>query len=130
MRKANYKLCSQGLQTRLDDCTYPHSKVDDKTCHHLKVPSVFVCSSEQIGLFHDAQKFLLVHLSIPISVSFVNHFLQFLISHPLAQFFSNSLQIFERNFASFVIVEQAEGLQNLVFGWFKAQGSHGNLQLL
>merc|ERR1712141_936396 len=88
------------------------------------------CSSEQIGLFHDAQKFLFVHLSISISVSFVNHFLQFLIGHPLPKFFSNSLQIFERNLASFVIIEQAEGLQNLLFLRFKAQGSHGNLQLL
>merc|ERR1711993_207519 len=42
--------------------------------------------------------------------------LQFLIGHPLTKFFSNSLQIFDRNFASFVIIEQAEGLQNLVLG--------------
>merc|ERR1719174_3113242 len=53
------------------------------------------CSSEQVGLLHDAQKFLFVHLSITISVSLINHLLQFLVGHSLTQFLGNSFQIFE-----------------------------------
>ena len=72
------------------------------------------CSSEQFGLFHDAQQLLLAHLSSTISVSCVIHVLQFLIGHPLTQ--SKSLQMCERMFTSFAIIEQAEGLHNLVIG--------------
>ena len=72
------------------------------------------CSSEHFGLFHDAQQLLLAHLSNTISVSCVIHVLQFLIGHPLTQ--SKSLQMCERMFTSFAIIEQAEGLHNLVIG--------------
>jgi len=61
-------------------------QVVDKTCHHLdglsshhfaKSDAVFrFPTQEKVSLLHDAQKLLFVHLSIAISVRFVNHFLK------------------------------------------------------
>merc|ERR1712146_724108 len=33
-------------------------------------------ASEQVGLLHDAQEFFLVHFSIPVPISLVDHFLK------------------------------------------------------
>merc|ERR1740123_1046723 len=69
---------------------------------------------EEVCLLHDAQKLLLVHLAVAITIGFVNHFLKFFIGHPLAKLLCNSLQILERDLPSLIVIEQAEGLQDLI----------------
>merc|ERR1711964_511291 len=78
----------------------------------------YVCDreqfSEEVGLLHDAQELLLVHLTVTIAVCFVNHLLKFLVSHPLAELLRDTLQVLERDLASLIIIEQAECLQDLI----------------
>merc|ERR1711933_205439 len=106
-------------------------------------------SLEEIGLLHDAKKLFFVDLPITISVCFIDHLLQFLIGHALAQLLCDALEVLERDFASLVIIKQAESFENLIldraaaiiidignhllnlfFLGFKAQGTHGYLKLL
>ena len=121
--------------------------------------------SKQIGLFHDSDKLFFGNLSIAVSVCLVYHFLQLLVSHGFSQLSGHSLQVFQWNLSSAIIVEKSESLENFLswisfanlsghefheisklndsfsisinfsnklfdflFLWFKAQGSHGNLQ--
>merc|ERR1719393_235494 len=42
-------------------------------------------SSEEIGLLHDPQEFLLIHLPIAITVCLINHLLKLLVRHALAK---------------------------------------------
>mmetsp|Transcript_105636 Transcript_105636/g.128923 ORF Transcript_105636/g.128923 Transcript_105636/m.128923 type:complete len:202 (-) Transcript_105636:36-641(-) len=72
--------------------------------------------SEQIRLLHDAQEFFLVHLAVAVAVGFIDHLLQLLVCHPLSQFLGHALQVLEGNLSSLVIVEKAEGLQDLILG--------------
>merc|ERR1719384_1175720 len=60
--------------------------------------------SEEIGLLHDSQELLFVHLAITVAVGFVDHLLELLICHPLAELLRPSLQILEGDLASLVIV--------------------------
>merc|ERR1719272_2783753 len=71
---------------------------------------------EEVGLLHDSQELLFVHLSISIAIGFVNHFLKLLVSHALAELLRDSLQVLEGDLAGLVIIEEAECLQDLVFG--------------
>jgi hypothetical protein len=61
--------------------------------------------SEEVGLLHNPNELLLVDLPISVPISLVDHLLQLLISHSLAQFSCHSLQVFEGDLASAVIVE-------------------------
>ena len=70
--------------------------------------------SEQIGLFHDPIKFIFTDFSITVSVCLIDHFLYFFIGHILPQFLCYPLQIFERNFASFIIIKKPECLGNFI----------------
>lgn len=72
--------------------------------------------SEEVGLFHNPNELLLIDLPVPVAIGLIDHLLQLLISHGLAQFSGNSLQIFEGNLASAVIVEESEGLEDLLSG--------------
>jgi len=46
--------------------------------------------SKQISFFHDSNEFFFTNLSITISISLINHFLQLFISHSFAQLSCNS----------------------------------------
>merc|ERR1719265_594482 len=72
-------------------------------------------SSEKICLFHDTQEFLLVDLAIAITVSFIDHFLQLFVSHPLTKLLGHTLQVLEGDLSRLVIIEQTECLEDLVF---------------
>merc|ERR1711920_604914 len=70
--------------------------------------------SEEVGLLHDAQELLLVHLAVAVAVGLVDHLPELLVRHALSQLLGHTLQVLERNLAGLVIVEQPEGLQDLV----------------
>ena len=70
--------------------------------------------SEQVSLFHDPDKLFFTNLSISISVSFVNHFLELFICHGFAQFSSNSFQILEGKFSCVIIVKKPESFKNFL----------------
>merc|ERR1719387_846554 len=70
--------------------------------------------SEKVGLLHDAQKLLLIYLAIAIAVCLIDHLLELLVCHSLAEFLRNSLQILERDLPSLVVIEEPERLQNFV----------------
>jgi hypothetical protein len=71
-------------------------------------------SSEEVGLLHDPDELLLVDLPVPVAVGLVDHLLQLLVSHRLAQLAGNALQVLEGDLARAVVVEQPEGLQDLL----------------
>mmetsp|Transcript_76321 Transcript_76321/g.192110 ORF Transcript_76321/g.192110 Transcript_76321/m.192110 type:complete len:202 (-) Transcript_76321:42-647(-) len=72
--------------------------------------------SEEICLLHDPQELFLVYLTISVAVSLVDHLLELLVGHALAQFLRDALQVLEGDLACLVIVEQAKCLQDLVLG--------------
>mmetsp|Transcript_56690 Transcript_56690/g.103705 ORF Transcript_56690/g.103705 Transcript_56690/m.103705 type:complete len:234 (+) Transcript_56690:60-761(+) len=71
-------------------------------------------ASKEVGLLHDAEELLLIHLPITITISFIYHFLQLLICHAFTELLGNPLQIFERDLPGFIIIEQAEGFEDLI----------------
>merc|ERR1719215_919136 len=71
-------------------------------------------ASEEVCLLHDPQELLLVHLPVAVAVRLVDHLLELLIRHALAQLLGDALQVLEGDLAGLVVVEQAEGLQDLV----------------
>mmetsp|Transcript_42265 Transcript_42265/g.92088 ORF Transcript_42265/g.92088 Transcript_42265/m.92088 type:complete len:217 (+) Transcript_42265:110-760(+) len=73
-------------------------------------------ASEEVGLLHDAQELLLVHLAIAITICLINHLLELLIRHSLPQLLCDALQVLEGDLASLVIIKKAEGLEDLVLG--------------
>ena len=68
----------------------------------------------QTGLLHDADEFFLADFAITITVGFINHLLQLLIRHVLTQLLSDTLEVPERDLAGLVVVEQTEGLNDLL----------------
>merc|ERR1719401_2326570 len=71
---------------------------------------------EKICLLHDTEELLLVNLTVSTAVRLIDHLLKFLISHAFAKLFCHALQVLERDFSSFVIIEKTERFQDLVFG--------------
>merc|ERR1719428_1707607 len=69
---------------------------------------------EEVGLLHDAKELLLVHFAITVAVRLVDHLLELLVRHPLAELLGHPLQVLEAALAGLVIIEQAEGLKDLV----------------
>merc|ERR1712176_1076972 len=51
--------------------------------------------SEEVSLLHDAQELFFVHLAISIAVCLVDHLLELLIGHALAELLGNPLQVLE-----------------------------------
>merc|ERR1719305_820281 len=78
-------------------------------------------SSEEISLLHDTEELLLIDLAI----SFVNHLLKLFISHSFSELLGHALQVFERDLPSLVIIEQPEGLENLIL-WVAIQDFMGH----
>merc|ERR1712127_437261 len=86
------------------------------TAKKVQAPTqISLCSSsEEVGLLHDAQELLLVHLSIPITVSFIDHFLKLFVGHALAQLLCHALQVLEGYLSGLIVVKQPERFQDLV----------------
>merc|ERR1740115_564613 len=71
---------------------------------------------EEGRLLHDAEELFLVHLAITVTISLIDHFLQLLVSHALTELLRDTLQVFERDLACLIIIEETEGFQDFVFG--------------
>merc|ERR1719215_2249681 len=71
-------------------------------------------ASEEVCLLHDPQELLLVHLPVAVAVRLVDHLLELLVRHALAQLLGDALQVLEAALFSIAVVEQAERLQDLV----------------
>merc|ERR1719450_1603807 len=84
------------------DSLYSHNALRKDAC------------SEKVRLFHNTQKFFLIHLPISIPVCLVNHFLKLFVSHALTKFFGNTLEILKGNFACLVIIKKLKSLEYLV----------------
>jgi hypothetical protein len=56
----------------------------------------------------------LVNFVVPVEVCFLDHLLQFLIGHLFSNFLCDTTKILQRDLAGFVVVEQTEGLQDLL----------------
>merc|ERR1719473_1347271 len=70
--------------------------------------------SEQVSLLHDAQELLLVDLAVAVAVGLVDHLLQLLVRHPLAELLGDALEVLEGDLAGLVVVEEVEGLLDLL----------------
>merc|ERR1712154_509600 len=100
----------------------PELSARSKGLHNSQsATSISICAarfhtmiSEEVGLLHDSQELLFVHLAITVAVGFVDHLLKLLIGHSLAELLRHSLQILEGDLARLVIVEEAESLQDPV----------------
>merc|ERR1719161_94531 len=79
-----------------------------------RTKSIKCIDSEEVGLLHDPEELLLVHLTITVTICLVDHFLKLLISHPLSQLLGNTLKVLERDLARLIVVKEAESLQDLV----------------
>merc|ERR1739845_4858 len=71
-------------------------------------------SSEEVCLLHDPQEFLLVDLAVAIPVCLVDHLLQLLISHPLAELLGDALEVPEGDLLGIVVIKELEGLEDLL----------------
>merc|ERR1712028_159609 len=89
-------------------CNHTHklSKAMSRLCHGSR--------SEEVGLLHDAEKLLFVDLTVSITISLIDHFLQLLIRHAFTKLLGNALEVLERYFASLVVVKEAESLQDFI----------------
>jgi len=80
---------------------------------------------KEVSLLHNSDEFLFTDFTITISVSFIDHFLEFFVVHGFTQFLGNSSQVLEGDSASFVIIEQSESLSDFFKGisfslaWFR-----------
>merc|ERR1712151_31469 len=86
------------------------------TCAEISTGWPQTRASEEIGLLHDPQELLLIHFAVAITIGLVDHLLQLLVSHALAELLRHPLQILKGDLASLVVVEEPEGLEDLVFG--------------
>merc|ERR1712017_5693 len=76
-------------------------------------------------LLHDAVELVNVDLTITVTVSLVDHVLEFLIIDVLTELLSNTSKIAEGDLVGVVIVEE---LEHLVLD-LEAEGAHGSLKL-
>merc|ERR1712190_426749 len=63
------------------------------------------CLKTKVGLSHDAQELLLVHLAIAITISLIDHLLKLLVCYALAQLLRHVLQVLEGDLARLVIIK-------------------------
>merc|ERR1719158_745510 len=86
----------------------------DTTYDERRPAALMARRSEEVGLLHDTQELLLVHLTVAVAVGLIDHFLELLVGHALPELLGHPLQVLEGNLARFVVIEKAERLQNLV----------------
>ena len=56
-------------------------------------------SLEERGLLHDTEELLLAHLTVAVAVSLVDHLLELLVRHVLAELFRHALEVLEGDLA-------------------------------
>merc|ERR1719450_1904934 len=96
-------------------CVIPAaSLIKEKPQLIMKPPQVH--SLRESTALHDAEELLLIHLTITITVGLINHLLELLIGHVLAEFLSHTLEVLEGDLASLIVVEETEHLDDLLAG--------------
>jgi hypothetical protein len=70
--------------------------------------------SEKVGLAHNAHELLFVDGVVVITVSLVNHFLDFFVGHVLTELLGHTLEVLKGDFAVLLVVEEAECLEHLL----------------
>merc|ERR1719160_2254834 len=65
-------------------------------------------------LLHDAVELVNIDLTIAIAVSLVDHVLELLLVDVLTELLGNTAQVAQRDLASVVVVEELEGLADLL----------------
>ena len=69
----------------------------------LHLPALRTCARlVQARLLHDSQELLLVDLAIAIAVGLVDHLLELLVRHVLAELLGDALEVLERNLCASV----------------------------
>mmetsp|Transcript_45826 Transcript_45826/g.91413 ORF Transcript_45826/g.91413 Transcript_45826/m.91413 type:complete len:260 (+) Transcript_45826:423-1202(+) len=63
---------------------------------------------ERMLVCHDPHELILIHLPIAIQISLIDHLLQLLICHVLAQLARHALKVAERDLARLVVIEELE----------------------
>merc|ERR1719311_541428 len=97
-------------------CSHSNSHWAKKAHNEKKLRTNSGAGSEEVSLFHDPQELLFVDFTIAIAVCFINHLLQFFIGHSLTKLFGNTLEVLERDLSRLIIIEEPEGLQDLILG--------------
>merc|ERR1719331_2470191 len=88
-------------------CTEARQQVGPSSIRIQRSISRSVMRSEKVSLLHNAKELLLVHLAITVAVRLVDHLLQLLIRHALAE-------LLRVNGPRPVRVEEVEGLLDLL----------------
>ena len=78
-------------------------------------------SIEKVGFLHDAEELLLIHLTIAIPASLVNHLLKLLICHAFAKLFGDTLQVLEWDFSNLIVIEHKRNALRITSlgSWFR-----------
>ncbi len=76
----------------------------------------FSISLEQVSLLHDSDELFFRDFTITISISFVDHFLEFFVGHSFTEFLGNSSEVLKADLSSFIIIEKLEGLSDFLKG--------------
>ena len=63
------------------------------------------CCSEEVRLLHDPHELFLTDFTVTISIGLINHLLNLIVGHVFTKLLGDPLEVFERNFTSFVIVK-------------------------
>jgi len=95
------------------------------------VSEVWALCSEQVGLSHNSIELFLADLTVSVAVSLVDHLLNLVVGHILAEFFGDALEILKGDLVCVVVVEQAESLRHLLLGVsFSHLGGHHVAELV
>ena len=82
----------------------------------VEVVSIYLIASEEVGLLHDAHELVLANLAVAVSVGLVDHLLDLVVGHVLAELLGHPLEVLEGDFAGLIVVEESEGFQHLLAG--------------
>ncbi len=92
---------------------------------------VWALCSEKVGLSHDSVEFFLTDLAITVAVSLVDHLLNLIVGHILAELLGNALEVLKRDLVCVVVVKEAESLGHLLLGvTFGHLGGHHVAELV
>ena len=72
--------------------------------------------SKQIGLLHYSDELLFVDLPVAVSVGLIYHLLKLFLGHGLPQLPRHPLEVLQGDLAGSVIIEEPEGLEDLLAG--------------
>ena len=85
-----------------------------KACvHKIALYKLSINSTEEVSLFHYSNKFFLGDGSIVVTVSFINHLLEFIIRHLLSELTGYPDEVLQLDGVFAVVNEKSESLHHL-----------------